>query len=303
MHSYMVNKTIFLVFKFRCSWNFILGAWTLLSHFPHLSSIVLFFFFAGDIQVDNNDSPGCAHLIPPGRGKKAPLGLGNILPENGNLLARATPQRARKMRGRQIWLALFIKFHNGYRPLERTQEHAVLCVIWLVENGWQRHLTLDTVYNHTFCFSDTSPLLQKLETLWWKLNSWLSSLDFHPQLIEMVVMLPATVENPNCVDQIHSRSWGRAITLHNLSFRQILPTLWVLTVPLWHYSQLPKEVCERDRERGRPSQKTYLRGISLQWLHLSALASHIFFALMCAGASGQGDSIQGRVALKSYLRR
>lgn len=34
--------------------------------------------------------------------EKAPLGLGNILPENGNLLARATPVRAQKMRGRQI---------------------------------------------------------------------------------------------------------------------------------------------------------------------------------------------------------
>lgn len=33
-------------------------------------------------------------------GKKAQLGLGNTLPENGNLLARATPERAQKMRGR-----------------------------------------------------------------------------------------------------------------------------------------------------------------------------------------------------------
>lgn len=53
--------------------------------FPYLTSILiwgavrtccrifspfLFYFFAGDLQVDNSESPGCAHLIPSGRGEK-----------------------------------------------------------------------------------------------------------------------------------------------------------------------------------------------------------------------------------------
>lgn len=62
------------VFKFGCGWNCYPGIWqSLLLHFPHLSFILLYFFiyfFVGDIQVDNNDSLGCAQLIPSGRGKK-----------------------------------------------------------------------------------------------------------------------------------------------------------------------------------------------------------------------------------------
>lgn len=33
-------------------------------------------FFAGDFQLDNNESPGCAHLIPSGRGEKHHSALG-----------------------------------------------------------------------------------------------------------------------------------------------------------------------------------------------------------------------------------
>lgn len=41
--------------------------------------------------------------------------------------------------------------------------------------------------------------------------------------------------------------------------------------------------------------KPYLRDITLQSAHLPALASHLFCVLMCNGASGQSDSLQGRV--------
>lgn len=36
----------------------------------------LLLFFTGDLQVDNNESPGCAHLIPSGRGEKHHSALG-----------------------------------------------------------------------------------------------------------------------------------------------------------------------------------------------------------------------------------
>lgn len=49
--------------------------------------------------------------------------------------------------------------------------------------------------------------------------------------------------------------------------------------------------------------KPYLRGIALQSARLPALASHLFCVLMCVRASGQGDSLGGRAAKESYLRR
>lgn len=48
------------------------------------------------------------------------------MPENGNLLARANPWGAGKMKSRQISLALFIKFDNRYRPPE-GQKHSAAC--------------------------------------------------------------------------------------------------------------------------------------------------------------------------------
>lgn len=39
-------------------------------------SFLFTFFFTGDLQVDNNESPGCAHLIPSGRGEKHHSALG-----------------------------------------------------------------------------------------------------------------------------------------------------------------------------------------------------------------------------------
>lgn len=58
--------------------------------------------------------------------RKALQGLGNIVPENGNLPACANPLRPGKMKSRQILLALFIKFHNRYRPPE-SQTHSAAC--------------------------------------------------------------------------------------------------------------------------------------------------------------------------------
>lgn len=54
-----------------------------------------------------------------------------MAPENGNLPARANPARVRKMKSRQISLALFIKFDNRYRPPERQKHSAV----WRLEEG------------------------------------------------------------------------------------------------------------------------------------------------------------------------
>lgn len=56
---------------------------------------------------------------------------------------------------------------------------------------------------------------------------------------------------------------------------------------------------EIERERNLAKKKPYLRGITLQSLHLSALASHLFFALKCVGASLQGNGLQGHVAFET----
>ena len=80
----------------------------------------VFFYLSWDLQVDNNDSLGCAHIrfLPEERRKTAQR-LGNMVPENGNLPDRANPGRTGKMKSWQISVALFIKFDNRYRPPER----------------------------------------------------------------------------------------------------------------------------------------------------------------------------------------
>lgn len=50
--------------------------WGALRACCHIFSPFLLYFYAEDLQVDNNDSPGCAHLMPSGRGKKHHSALG-----------------------------------------------------------------------------------------------------------------------------------------------------------------------------------------------------------------------------------
>lgn len=91
----------------------------------HIFSVSFLRFFFWGLASGYQWAPWLCSSDSIRKRRKAPQCLGNIVPENGNLPARSNPERARKMKRRQISLALFIKFDNWYKPPEGGK-----CIIW-----------------------------------------------------------------------------------------------------------------------------------------------------------------------------
>ncbi len=98
---------------------------SLLSH-SFLSSF--FTFFAGDLQVDNNESPGCAHLIPSGRGEKHHGTLGILCLKMVICQLEQILGEQRRWRVDRFHLLYLLNLITG-TGLQRGK-NILLCVIW-----------------------------------------------------------------------------------------------------------------------------------------------------------------------------